>query len=114
MTVGREALNNLDLSDVVEHGADDIPTPSPGEILRHEFMEPLDLSANALARRLNVPPNRITSILNNQRSITADTALRLGKLFGTTPEFWLGLQAAYDLDIAKKKNDLSKIKPIAA
>ena len=77
-------------------------------------MEPLDLSANALARRLNVPPNRITSIFNNHRSITADTALRLGKLFVTTPEFWLGLQAAYDLDIAKKKNDLSGIKPIAA
>jgi len=68
----------------------------PGEILREE-MEELDLSANALAKALNVPANRITAILNEQRSITGDTALRLAKYFGTTPEFWMNLQASYDV-----------------
>lgn len=67
-----------------------------------------------LQRTLNVPTNRVTSILNLQRSVTANTALRLGKLFGTTPEFWLGLQNAYDLEKAKILNDLSDISPIAA
>lgn len=114
MTIEREALENRDLSDVIDAEAGDISPTAPGEVLRHEFMEPLALSANALAKRLNVPTNRITSILNNQRSVTADTALRLGKLFGTTPEFWLGLQTAYDLEKASSENDLSGISPIAA
>ena len=68
----------------------------PGEILREE-MEELGLSANALAKALNVPANRITAILNEQRSITGDTALRLAKYFDTTPEFWMNLQTAYDV-----------------
>ncbi len=68
----------------------------PGEILKEELTE-LGLSANALGRALGVPPNRITDILNEQRSITADTALRLARYFGTTPEFWMNLQCAYDL-----------------
>ncbi|WP_448203201.1 HigA family addiction module antitoxin [Azospirillum sp. sgz302134] len=69
----------------------------PGEVLREEFMEPLDLSANALALALRVPVTRITEILHERRSITADTALRLARYFGTTPEFWLNLQSAHDL-----------------
>ncbi|MBB71172.1 MAG: addiction module antidote protein, HigA family [Legionellales bacterium] len=68
----------------------------PGEILRDELDE-LDLSANAFAKKLHVPVNRITAILNGQRAITADTALRLATYFGTTPEFWLNLQTAFDL-----------------
>jgi addiction module HigA family antidote len=68
----------------------------PGEILREELIE-LDLSANALAKALGVPANRITAILNEQRSITGDTALRLAKYFDTTPEFWMNLQAAYEV-----------------
>ena len=68
----------------------------PGEILRDELNE-LGLSANALAKALGVPANRITAILNEQRSITGDTALRLAKYFGTTPEFWMNLQTAYDV-----------------
>ena len=68
----------------------------PGEILREE-MEELGLSANALSKALNVPANRITAILNEQRSITGDTALRLAKYFDTTPEFWMNLQTAYDV-----------------
>ena len=71
------------------------PIP-PGEILREELAE-LELSATALAHALKVPPNRITSILNVTRAITADTALRLARYFGTTAEFWLNLQQAYDL-----------------
>lgn len=72
----------------------------PGEILREEFMVPLELSANALSRALDVPPNRVTSIVNGTRSVTGDTALRLSRYFGTTPEFWMNLQAAYDLSRA--------------
>lgn len=70
----------------------------PGEILKDELNE-LDLSANAFARELAVPVNRITSIINGKRSITADTALRLSLFFGTTPEFWLNLQTSYDLKL---------------
>ena len=71
----------------------------PGEILRDEI-DALDYSANKFASKLHVPTNRITSILNGQRAITADTALRLAKFFGTTPEFWINLQTAYDLKVA--------------
>lgn len=74
----------------------------PGEILREEFLEELDLSAYALAKQLHVPVNRITGIVNGERAITADTALRLGYYFGTTPEFWINLQAHYDLECAKR------------
>lgn len=76
------------------------PIP-PGEILREEFMRPLGVSINALSRAIDVPPNRISGIVNGTRSITADTALRLGKYFGTTPETWLNLQSDYDLRIAR-------------
>lgn len=77
------------------------PVP-PGEILLEEFMHPLGISINALARALDVPPNRISGILNGKRSITADTALRLGKYFGVSPEIWLGLQADYDIRVARR------------
>lgn len=68
----------------------------PGEVLREEI-ETLGMSARQLAAALHVPANRITGILNEQRAITADTSLRLARFFGTTPEFWLNLQTAYDL-----------------
>ena len=76
---------------------------SPGEILREEFMVPLGLSANRLALDLRVPATRIGAILraDKPREITADTAIRLGRYFGTTPEFWLNLQHAYDLSVAQ-------------
>jgi addiction module HigA family antidote len=77
------------------------PIP-PGEILSEEFMKPLDLSINALAREIDVPPNRISEIVGGKRAITADTALRLGKYFGVSPEIWLGLQADYDIRVAKQ------------
>src|SRR2546428_5286837 len=78
----------------------------PGEHLAEE-LEALNLSAAELARQLKVPTNRITAILNGQRSITGDTALRLAHFFGTTPEFWLNLQSLYDLRIAEQKSGKS-------
>jgi addiction module HigA family antidote len=77
------------------------PIP-PGEILMEEFMRPLGLSINALARALAVPPNRIGAIVNGSRAITADTALRLGKYFGMSPEVWLDLQSDYELRVARR------------
>ena len=77
------------------------PIP-PGEILMEEFMRPLGISINALARALAVPPNRISAIVNGTRAITADTALRLGKYFGTSPETWLDLQSDYELRVARR------------
>lgn len=76
---------------------------SPGEMLREEFLRPLELSANQVARALGVPANRITGILNNTRGITADSALRLARYFDTTPEFWMNLQSRYDLETAKDR-----------
>lgn len=70
---------------------------SPGEILLEEFMIPLEISQNQLARDLDVPPTRINDLIHDRRGITADTALRLSKYFSTTPEFWLTLQSDYDL-----------------
>ena len=78
------------------------PPVTPGEILRKDFMEPLGLSVNALAKALHLPPNRITAILNGTRSITADTALRLARYFNTTPQSWLNLQKNYELEVAKR------------
>ncbi len=73
----------------------------PGEILREEFMKPHRLSQNALARSLGVPPRRINEIVLEKRAISADTALRLARFFGTTAEMWWGLQADYDLRLAR-------------
>ena len=74
----------------------------PGEILKTEFLDELGLTAYALAKALRVPPNRITGIVNGERAITADTALRLARYFGTTPEFWLNLQSHYDLSVTRR------------
>jgi addiction module HigA family antidote len=71
----------------------------PGEVLKDELTE-IGMSANSFAQALHVPANRITAIINGSRAITADTALRISKFFGTTPEFWLNLQSAYDLKLA--------------
>ncbi len=75
----------------------------PGEILLEEFLKPLNISQNRLGRDLGVSPRRINEIIHGKRSITADTALRLSRYFGTSAEFWLGLQADYDLDMAKDR-----------
>jgi addiction module HigA family antidote len=75
---------------------------SPGEILSEEFMIPLGISQNRLARDLRVPPGRINELVKGKRRITADTALRLSAYFGTTPQFWMNLQNRYDLEIASR------------
>jgi addiction module HigA family antidote len=72
-------------------------TTSPGEMLQEEFLKPLNLSQNALAMKLRVPATRIGDIIHNRRGISPDTALRLARFFGNSPEFWLNLQQAYDL-----------------
>jgi antitoxin HigA-1 len=74
----------------------------PGEILREEFLVPLNLSANALAIAVSVPAPRINDVVRERRGITADTALRLSRYFGTSAEFWMGLQADYDLRLAEQ------------
>ena len=85
----------------------------PGEILKEEFLKPLDLTANALAKAIRVPPNRITAILKNERGITGDTAIRLGTFFKTSAEFWMNLQLTYDLRNAEKAMSAKVIKSIA-
>jgi len=77
------------------------PIP-PGEILYEDFMLPMNVSINGLARAIDVPPNRISAIINGKRAITADTALRLGKYFGVSPEIWLDLQSDYDLRLVQQ------------
>jgi addiction module HigA family antidote len=74
----------------------------PGEILEEEFMRPLGLSANGLAKAVDVPVTRISEIVRGRRGVTADTALRFGRFFGTSPELWLGLQSEYDLRVARR------------
>ena len=74
----------------------------PGEILLEDFMNPMGVSINRLARDIVVPPGRISAIVNGKRAISADTALRLGKYFGVSPEVWMGLQADYDLRLAQR------------
>jgi addiction module HigA family antidote len=94
-----------------------LPPIHPGEILLEEFMKPRGLSQNSLARALRVPPRRINEIVLEKRGITADTALRLARYFGTTAEMWTGLQADYDLRLArheKAKKIEREVEPLAA
>ena len=87
----------------------------PGEILKEEFLVPMGISQNRLAMDLQIPGTRVGEIIHGRRSISADTALRLGKYFGTGPEFWMNLQMNYDLGVAirDKKTELSNIPAIA-
>lgn len=86
----------------------------PGEVLREEFLEPLDMSANALASKLGVTPARISEIIREKRGITADTALRLAKYFGSSAQFWLNLQSIYELRLVETDDlqFLDDIEPI--
>ena len=74
----------------------------PGEILLEDFMKPMGISINRLARDIAVPPGRVSAIVNGKRAITADTALRLGRYFGTSPDVWMGLQTDYELRMAQR------------
>lgn len=91
-----------------------IPNIHPGEILKEEFLLPFQLSAYKLAKETKIPQTRISQIIKGNRSITADTALRFAKFFGTTPDFWLGLQMEYDLreEMSLKAKEISTIQPI--
>ena len=88
----------------------------PGEILRDQFMAEFGLSANRVARDLRVPATRIAEIIHERRSVSPDTALRLARYFGTTPEFWMNLQAAYELDAARRGSDAIQrdVRPLRA
>ncbi len=80
----------------------DIPPIHPGEILKEEFLDPMNVSAYRLAKETHIPQDRVSNIIHGRRGITADTALRFGRFFGVEPEFWLNLQARYDLDVARE------------
>jgi addiction module HigA family antidote len=99
--ISRDDLDagRVDFSEV--ESTERLPPVHPGDVLRHDFLEPLGLSAHALAMALRVPPNRISTILARDRAVTAETALRLSRHFGTSPGFWLNLQQAYELDVAE-------------
>ncbi len=117
MSIRREDLDadRIDLSDIVT--GERMPELTPGDILRSEFLEPLNLSVYALAKAMNVPLNRLTAILSGERAITADTALRLGRAFGTTAQFWMSLQSAYELRVARAELGArldTEVKPVAA
>ena len=85
----------------------------PGEHLE-EILEELGISQYRLAKTIGVPPIRISQIIHSRRAITADTALRVGRALGTTPEFWLNLQRMYDLDVARASTDVSGIEPLVS
>ena len=102
MTIKREDLDRraIDFSDVATERL--LPPVHPGEILRDEFLRPLGLSVYRLARALKISRPRLNDIVLRRRGVTTDTALRLGRYFGTTPEFWINLQARHDLDVAER------------
>lgn len=95
--------------------AEKIPPVHPGEILMEEFLKPMALSQNRLANDLGVPPRRINEIVLGKRRLTADTALRLARYFAMSPQFWLGLQMDYDLDIEEDRltDSLREVKTYA-
>src|SRR3954467_8340899 len=80
-----------------------LPPVHPGEVLLEEFLKPLDISQYRLAKSMSVPPRRVNEIVLGKRSVSADTALRLGRYFGTSEQFWLNLQTEYDLDVEKDR-----------
>lgn len=102
MTINREDLDRsqVDFSDVTLGRR--LPPVHPGEILRDEFLAPMALSVYRLAQAIKVSRPRLNDIVLGRRAVTTDTALRLGRYFGTTPEFWINLQTRYDLDVAER------------
>lgn len=91
-----------------------LPNIHPGEVLEEEFLKPMKISAYRLAKETKIPQTRISEIIKSRRRITADTALRLARFFGTTPQFWLGLQNDYDLEESRRliSEDLNTIHPL--
>ena len=101
MTVRRDSLDSgaIDFSDVTDGTR--LAAVHPGDVLKHEYLEPLQMSVYALAHSLAVPRSRMNEIVQGHRAVTAETALRLARFLGTSADFWLGLQAAYDLEVAR-------------
>lgn len=102
MTIRRESLETgqIDFSEMMEGTL--LAPVHPGDVLKHDYLEPLGMSVYGLAAKLSVPRSRLNEIVLGRRSVTAETALRLGRFFDTSADFWLGLQAAYDLEIARR------------
>lgn len=101
MTIRREDLDAGRIGFTGAVTGEIIPPVTPGAVLREEFLAPMGLSATRLAEEIGVPTNRITAIINGTRAVTAETAILLGQRLGTTPQFWMGLQTAFDLEQAK-------------
>jgi addiction module HigA family antidote len=102
ITVEDVKAGRVDFSDVDDPAGQTVGPIHPGEVLLEDFMKPLSLSARALARALHVPHNRLLAIIDGQRAVTADTALRLARHFGGDADWWLRLQARYDLEVAER------------
>ena len=101
MKIFRDELEMTDFSEVCDGTR--LSPVHPGEILLHDFMEPMEITQHGLAVTIGVSPRRINEIVHGNRAVTADTALRLGRFFGTSPEFWTSLQASYDTEVARNK-----------
>src|SRR5215472_17557174 len=103
MSIKREDVDTgrIDFADVIT--GKKLPPIHPGEILRDEFLQPMNISIYALAQAIKVPRSRVNDIVLGRRGITADTAFRLARYFGTSPDFWMNLQARHDLDAADRK-----------
>ena len=83
----------------------------PGEVFKEEFLEPMGITSYMLVKEIFVDPPRIAAIIKGKRKITADTAMRLSRFFGTTPEFWLNMQSRYDLEVLMEEKEMNKITP---
>lgn len=115
MTIHRDDLDNMDFSDVADLSAPKIPPTHPGEILLEDFLKPAGVSQYRLAKAMGVPALRLSQIIRGKRAVTADTALRLAKVLGTTAQFWLTIQNRYDLESAESTiQELAHIEPLRA
>jgi addiction module HigA family antidote len=117
MVIKREDIDSrqVDLSDV--QSGRRLPPVHPGEILRDEFLTPMNISVYKLANAIKAPRSRVNDIVLGRRAVSTDTALRLGRYFGTSPEFWINLQARFDLDVADRtmrRRIEREVKPRAA
>ena len=102
MTITREAVDRRAVDFAGVTSGRRLPPVHPGQFLRDDFLEPLGLTVYALARALSVPRPRLNEVVRGRRSVSMDTAMRLARYFGTSPEFWINLQVRYDLDIAER------------
>ena len=107
---------NIDYSDIIDTSVPRREPTHPGDILRQEFLEPLGMSASALAREIRVAPSRVTRILNREAAMTAGTAVRLERFFSVSARFWMQAQSMYEVEAERRKADadLQRIRPYAA